>query len=127
MMLGASNPVGVGKTLNYIGKLVYAYSGDVTLVANLNVPTTMLEFETGSELIRGNITWGSDTVGGNDTRVNVSINSERVFICRYNDGENESNDQPLDIIIPPYSKVLITIGAEVSVTATASFTGEQHA
>ena len=127
MLLGASNPVGVGQSLNYIGKLAYAYSGDVTLQANLNVPTTMLQFETGSELIRGNVTWGSDTVGGNDTRLNVSINSERIFLCRYGNGADESNDQPLEIIIPPYSKVLITLGAEVSVTGTVMFTGELHA
>jgi len=125
--VAGSNPAGVGSSINYVGTLCYAYSGDVNVAASLGNPTTMLEFETGSELIRGNITWGSDTVGGNDTRVNVSLNSERIFICRYASGEAESNDQPLNVIIPPFTKVLITIGAEGAVTATVTFTGEIHA
>ena len=122
-----SNPAGTGSSLNYISNLVYAYSGDVTLNASLPNPTTLLEFTTGAEIISGNVNWGSDTVGGNDTRVNISMNDERIFICRYAGGDDESNDQPLNIIIPPFTKVLIAIGAEVSVTATASFTGEIHA
>jgi hypothetical protein len=125
--VGGANPAGVGQALNYIGKLVYAYSGDVTLPGDLANEATMLQFETGPELMRGNITWGSDTVGGNDTRINVSLNSERIFICRYAAGDDESNDQPLDVIIPPYSKVLVTMAGEVSVTATLLFTGELHA
>ena len=125
--VGGANPAGVGQALNYIGNLVYAYSGDVTLPGDLANEATMLQFETGPELMRGNITWGSDTVGGNDTRINVSLNSERIFICRYAAGDDESNDQPLDVIIPPYSKVLVTMAGEVSVTATLLFTGELHA
>ena len=125
--VAGSNPAGVGTSLNYVGNLVYAYSGDVTIAASLANPTTLLEFTTGAEIISGNVSWGSDIVGGNDTRVNISINSERIFICRYSSGESESNDQPLNIIIPPFSKILIAIGAEVSVTATALFTGEIHA
>ena len=125
--VAGSNPAGVGSSLNYVGNLVYAYSGDITLNASLPNPTTLLEFTTGAELISGNVSWGSDTVGGNDTRVNISINGERFFICRYGNGEHESNDQPLNIVIPPFSTILIAIGAEVSVTATALFTGEIHA
>jgi hypothetical protein len=125
--VAGSNPAGVGTSLNYVGNLVYAYSGDVTLNASLANPTTLLEFTTGAELIFGNVSWGSDVVGGNDTRVNISINNQRIFICRYSNGENESNDQPLNIIIPPFSKILIAIGSEVSETATAIFTGEIHA
>ena len=34
--------------------------------------------------------------------VNISINGERFFICRYGNGEHESNDQPLNIVIPPF-------------------------
>ena len=124
--VGGANPAGVGQTLNHVGNLVYAYSGDVTLNASLPNPTTLLEFTTGNEIIKGNLSWGSDTVGGNDTRVNVIFNSERIFICRYDNGENESNDQPLEIIIPPFTKVEVSIGAEVSVIATVTFTGEVH-
>ena len=125
--VGGANPAGTGTNLNHIGELVYAYSGDVTLTGDLVNLATMLEFETGSQLIRGNISWGSDTVGGNDTRVNISMNSERIFVCRYSSGADESNDQPLNIVIPPFSKVLVTMAGEVSVTATVLFTGELHA
>jgi hypothetical protein len=125
--VGGANPAGTGTNLNHIGELVYAYSGDVTLPGDLVNLATMLEFETGSQLIRGNISWGSDTVGGNDTRVNISMNSERIFVCRYSSGADESNDQPLNIVIPPFSKVLVTMAGEVSVTATVLFTGELHA
>jgi len=125
--VGGANPAGVGQTLNYVGNLVYAYSGDVTLPGDLGNEATMLSFTTGNEIMRGNITWGSDTVGGNDTRININLNSERIFICRYSSGANESNDQPLDVIIPPFTKVLVTMAGEVSVVATLLFTGEIHA
>ena len=48
--VAGSNPAGVGSNLNYVGNLVYAYSGDITLNANLPNPTTLLEFTTGAEL-----------------------------------------------------------------------------
>ena len=111
--VGGANPAGTGTNLNHIGELVYAYSGDVTLPGDLVNLATMLEFETGSQLIRGNISWGSDTVGGNDTRVNISMNSERIFVCRYSSGADESNDQPLNIVIPPFTEVeLIALNIE---------------
>ena len=116
----------VGLGINYAAEWVYAYSGDVTLAADLNNPTTMLEFTTGSGIIIGKIGWGSDTVGGNDTRVNISMNGERIFICRYAAGQYESNDQPLNVVIPPFTTVLVAIGAEVSVTGTAILTGRVY-
>tara|TARA_R100001594_G_scaffold89023_1_gene123377 strand:- start:52 stop:450 length:399 start_codon:yes stop_codon:yes gene_type:complete len=125
--VGGANPAGVGQTLNYVGNLVYAYSGDVTLPGDLANEATMLSFTTGNEIMRGNITWGSDTVGGNDTRINVNMNSERIFICRYAAGDDESNDQPLDIIIPPFTKLEVKMAGEVAVVATLLFTGEIHA
>ena len=36
--VAGSNPAGVGSSLNYVGNLVYAYSGDITLNASLPNP-----------------------------------------------------------------------------------------
>tara|TARA_R100001463_G_C3540196_1_gene222347 strand:+ start:1915 stop:2328 length:414 start_codon:yes stop_codon:yes gene_type:complete len=106
--LGGSNPAGIGSTLNYIGKFVYANSG--TFEAK-NSEQTLLSFTTGSETIVGKLNcYGqvnfSDPGAGGITTWQLSLNSEVVAVLRIDTAALDmSLPDFINVIIPPFTKV----------------------
>jgi len=107
-----------GLSLNYIGKHCYAYSG---IVAVDNNETSLLDFSTSAEYVKGKIqiTNASDTA--KDSRYKVYFND--VIIYQYGTdvsgeyGSEEDPDPPIHVIIPPFTNVKITAkNSEDSVT-----------
>jgi len=119
-----------GLTLNYIGKHCYGISGVVSVNNN---ETSLLEFQTSSEYIKGKIqmTCASDT--GEDTRFKIYFNN--VIIFQYgmdNTGEyggEEDPDQPVFVIVPPFTSVKITAmnsSSSASINQVAIMTGRLY-
>ena len=109
--VGGSNPVGIGSSLNYIGKHAYAYSGEI--IVNNNTQT-MLEFETGNQYIVAKFTYGVDrnaALGGNkQIGFTISMDSQKIMqIVTYTNSTHSvlDFDNNYSVLIPPFTKVKI--------------------
>ena len=118
---------GVG-TLQFTpdNKHAQALSGAVTVTGELGTPDTILEFETQSYYLLTKIAWSSLTVGGNDERVYIYLDDNLIFDSRYSNGANSTNDQPLPLIIPPFTNFKFKYGMEVSNVATLVLTASVY-
>ena len=118
---GASNtvnPAGTGTTLNYIGKHAYAYSGAVDVKEN---EVSLLVFTTGNEYIFGKLQNASATLTGNNHSLKVKMNDEIIIDQDMNNVYEElTGAQEWQLIIPPYTKVNITL-QNIQSTDTAQF------
>ena len=114
---------GVG-TLQFTpdNKHAQALSGAVTVTGELTNPLKLLEFETQSYYLLTKIAWSSLTVGGNDERVYIYLDDVLIFTSRYSTGANTTNDQPLPLIIPPFTTFKFSMGMEVPVDASVVLT-----
>ena len=127
MILGASNPVGVSSGINYVGDHAYAHSGPVTVADATDAQTTLLEFTIGASYIMAEIHLFNNQASSLDDFVNVTINGELIVQSRYQNANELHQDQPLKILIPPYSTFKIgasTAGA--TPTFSAVLTGRVY-
>jgi len=97
-----------GLTLNYIGKFCYAYSGTISIN---NETKTLLEFETGSNVIKAKFSFGIDLnvlYSSKFIGYIVSLNDSIVMRSILDDNVQEGFDNdPCRLILPPYTKVKI--------------------
>ena len=121
----------VGLNLNYIGNHVYAYSGTFP---SLNSSTTMLEFTTGSEYIKGQLVCNAAidySTGNIDSGVisgfKVSIDGQVVSIMKTDSGSEDMPSNTIqELILAPFTTVKverIASGSNVGFLNTATFTG----
>ena len=119
------------KGLSIIGSHCYAYSG---ITAVNNNETSLLEFSVGSEYVVGKLqlTNASDTA--KDSRYKIYLNEQIIY--QYGTdvsgeyGSEEDPDPPLNIIVPPFTRVKISAqNSEDSTTINqvAIFTGRVYA
>jgi len=100
----------VGKTLNYIGKRVYAYSGVVSIA---NSETTLIEATTGNELIKFRWEWNytstSDTISTDDYAFFVYLNDVKLTAVITSTGDRFTEDALYKMfLVPPLSTIKIT-------------------
>ena len=97
------NPSGTGSGLNYIGDHAYAHSGVVTVT---NTELSMLQFATGNSYLRVIIQFNGGASGGGDNYAyRVKYDSQIVQEYVTNSNTDDSPNQKLNLIIPPYTKV----------------------
>jgi len=101
---GPQDTTSIGKNLNVIGKHAYAYSG-IQTIASTGTFQTLLEFTTGSSLFVGTISWCGDAASTADFYVNIYFNGVLIWNSTYQDSRGAMNDQPLPLVIPPYTHV----------------------
>jgi len=128
-LLGVSNPVGTGGSLNYIGNHAYANSG---LVVVSNSLTTILSFETGNVYITTKIQVLNDAVTGDNFELKVNFNGETVLGTEYNSPyeNNLTGQAPYELLIPPYTTVTLTlenIGGTAAINWYANLWGRTYA
>jgi len=118
--VGGGNPSGTGTGLNYLGNLVYAYSGPQD---GANSYVTYLNFTTGSELIYGELQFNGapspdDPTTGGQSICRVSMDSQIIaYLKASTNSPDDSANINSKLVIPPYSNMLI----EVRTTANSSF------
>jgi len=120
---GSNVVAGAGLELNYVGNHAYAYSGIVAISSGSSADHTMLNFTTGAHVIRGFISWFSEATGTSDEFVAVKLNGVTTVLSRYSHAYHASADQPLEIIIPPYTNVECLFGNDAGTNATLQLTG----
>jgi 3-polyprenyl-4-hydroxybenzoate decarboxylase len=132
---GGANPSGTGSGLNYIGNHVYAYSGTF---ASTNSATTMLNFTTGNQYIRGNMTCNAaidfDT-GNIDSGVSsgfrIKLDGQIIALLKTDSGSEDMPSNSIqEMLIPPHSIVTverIASGTNSSFLNSVTFTGRVYA
>ena len=96
-----------GFGIRYIGNWAYALSG---AVACDNTQTTLLDFTTGSGIIRAQLDFGTGSVSSRDMKWQVFLNDIEVY-SYVSSGTNQAGANPqntLHIILPPLTKVQVT-------------------
>ena len=104
--VGGANPSGTGSVINYIGEHAYANSG---LVAVNNIETTLLDFATQNSYILAKVQFNLLVDTADDMFYKIKINSEVVngYLTQGAQQSTDSNNT-LPILIPPYSRVIMT-------------------
>ena len=124
-MLGGGNPVGsnpsgTGSSINYVGNHAYANSGVITVENTADAGTTLLNFTLGNSYIMAEIHVFNNQASALDDFVHVLVNNELIVKARYQNANELHQDQPLKVLIPPYSKFEVkasTSGATPEFTA----------
>ena len=102
--VSGGNPSGTGASVNYIGNHVYATSGEITVENSADAGTTLLDFTIGNSYIMAEIHAFNSQASALDDFVHVLIDGEIVCNARYQNANELHQDQPLKILIPPYSR-----------------------
>ena len=109
---GGGGPVGIANSftgpaeaLELIGDHCYAYSGLVTDAGSGSAATTCLKFTSGNFYSVVDISWGSNSASSSqDEFVTITMNGTTVWNTKYTNSEVATNDQPLRVVIPPYTE-----------------------
>jgi len=117
-----------GKTLNYVGNHVYAYSGSID--NNGSSPSVLLEFTIGGQYMVGiaDLVYFTES-GTADAAYTIKLNDLPIYALTLNGNINDSNRPEVDILIPPYSKLTVTgqrISGSGTIAVGATFTGRVY-
>ena len=106
----SASVVSTGKGIRYIGKHAYAYSGVQTIASPPNLQT-MLDFTTGNNLFVGTVSWCGDAANSWDFYTQILFNDLVVWNATYEDGKFAMSDQPLPLVIPPLTHVVMQLSS----------------
>ena len=110
---GPQNTASTGLDLNIIGNHAYAFSGSVGNVDQGGAATTpCLDFTTGAEYHVGTLGWLFNSESNADTFLKIQINNVDIFKVQYAGGYSANTDQPLTLIIPPFTNFKVLWGLE---------------
>jgi len=128
--VSGNNPSGIGQTLNYIGKHVYANSG---LVSVAQSTTTLLKFSTASSsYILAGLQFGCINKVSEDFDLEIKIDGQTIMGIQIDNSNQEYfyGMYPIELIIPPSSVVEVTmfnISSDTGRDWFAIMTGEVYA
>ena len=133
-MLGGGNPVsgnnptGLGTSLNYIGNHAYAYSGAINVENTADAGTTLLDFTIGNSYIMAEIHLFNQQASALDDFVKIFIDGQIIVNARYQNANELHQDQPLVILIPPFSKfqVKASVSGSTGTEFSAVLTGRVY-
>ena len=90
------------KGLSIAGDHAYAYSGIHAIVSSPTLQT-FLEFTTGNYILVAQVSWCGDAANSWDFHTNILLNGVLVWNATFEDGTAGTGDQPLPLVIPPYT------------------------
>tara|TARA_Y100001963_G_C6654650_1_gene387436 strand:- start:62 stop:451 length:390 start_codon:yes stop_codon:yes gene_type:complete len=108
MLLGASNPVGVGSSINFIGNYAYAYSGQLNSTSG---SITLLDFVVpNANFIDATVQFGfGGTRSNDDERAEIYIDGELVAANLYNNNYERAELNDFKVLLAPNAHVEIKI------------------
>jgi len=126
--VSGSNPAGTGQSLNYIGNHAYAFSGVVTDNSSGSAATTILKFTTGNSYVTAKLSLYNDESGGAAIYVRADLNGETILRTNTDSAASSAPfiDNPLHILLEPFSTFELKGGASASVDFTAILVGEVY-
>jgi len=100
-----------GLGIRYVGQYAYAYSGEILVNSGIS-PVTMLEFNTGSGIVKGWLTFSVDFTNlstANKWGWKVSFNDTVImnYLTEFQNHMNANQQMPWPILIPPQTKVVV--------------------
>lgn len=112
-----------GLGIRYIADYVYAASGLITDDSSGSAASTMLSFTSGSGFIVGKIDFSDNSTGGADIYFEIAYNGETVTQMK---GGQEFLPLKFDIIIPPFTIVLVKWGSQSNFVGNCFLTGRVY-
>jgi len=126
----SSQPVTTPNAINFTPDNLrcYAYSGEVSVA---NVELFLLDFQTNSEYINGQVLLGSKAQENEDYEFKIYFNDVIIFSSTFGDqGAIYIGNWPIPIIIPPFTAVKMSLdnisGDTDSRVWTIGLTGEAY-
>jgi len=118
----------VGKTLNYIGRHAYAYSGNITNTGTAAPDSVMLDFVTGSDsYLKGKFQWEANHEGSLTVDIVIEFNGVKIYDSEFDASPGRGMWlTPLRVIIPPGTHVRMLWGASSAQEAASQFTGRVY-
>ena len=129
--VGSSNPTGIGQGLNFIGKHVYAYSGEIAVS---NSFTNLLKFRLGQSYVKVqfNRIYMEDEADSRDYTWRVKVNGQIVYqtLMYSNAGNAGQGIGPgIPMIFAPFDEVIVeakNVENSESNNIGAMFVGEHY-
>jgi len=117
-----------GPGIRYIGKHCYAYSGLITDNDSGSPQTTLLDFISGSGYIDARLSILSDETAADALYTLIELNGVGVFRL---DGDASGIgsfqfDNPFYMIIPPFTRFHLKVGASATVVFSAMIAGRVY-
>ena len=111
--LGVTNSfTGPSQAIELVGDHCYGY-GKGTSSAASSANTTILSFTTGNYYsVFDYIGFVNDETSTNVCYVEMFMNDSQIFACIYNNPQDMRDDQPLQLIIPAYTKFEFKVGQQ---------------
>jgi len=112
---------GAGLELNYVGKHVYAYSGEITFQ---NAGTDALVFTTGNNPMVLNMMVMTNDTDADDFVYNLTLNEVSIAKARFTAIGMSSLTLPiqlLNIVVPPYTNVKLNFKNQTDDTAHTAY------
>ena len=107
----SASTASTGKGIRYIGNYCYANSGSITDPGSGSAASTCLDFTSGSGLIMAIVNYGSNSASGSqDEFIEISLNGEAIWDVKYTDAGLATGDQPVNILIPPFTRFVFKWG-----------------
>jgi len=102
---------GPAQALELIGNHAYAFSGGVQDAGSGAANITCLDFKTGNFYFVGTVEWATNNTGNENLFVNITQNGVSVYDIEWDTSVNNINyDQPINMIIPPYTEFKLKWG-----------------
>jgi hypothetical protein len=107
----AASVAATGLGIRYLGDYAYAYSGEVLVNSGIS-PVKMLEFDTGSGIVKGWLTFSVDFTNlsaANKWGWKVSFNGEVImnYLTEFQTVMTAIQQMPWPILIPPQTNVKV--------------------
>jgi len=115
-IFGVGNPfTGPAQALDIYGDFAAAYSGETAISGGAGTANvTMLDFTTGNYIFVGTVSWCGDAASSADFYTEIKLNGSVIWNATYIAASEGTNDQPLPIIIPSYTRVEGKLGSDGS-------------
>ncbi len=120
--------VQTGPGIRYIGDHIYGYSGLITDTDSGSPQITLFDFVSGTGYIDARLSILSDETGGQSLYTLIELNDISVFRL---DGDASAIgsfqfDNPFYLIIPPFTRFHLKVGANATVVFSAMLTGRVY-
>ena len=116
----------VGPGINYVGSWVYAYSGTIPDGGSGSAASTLLSFTSGAGLIVSQLSMITNSESNANVYIDLQLNGSSVFKGLSDDVPSLYGPFPVEIMIPPFTEVVLKWGSSGSFIMTATLTGRVY-
>ena len=113
MMLGSSNPVGIGSSLNVVGNHIF---GNNQSLVSANTDFTFIDHTNGAYYAIIEIAAGRNMKSGAEITTTINIDGEDSYVAKLDNGVANTLTMPfgapMKVLIPPFARFKLVIRAD---------------